>query len=55
MISFINVVYAMLVDAFIFEESINEFEIVAAGVIFTVTVIVTIDKIRRESALNAEL
>ena len=51
MISFINVVYALLVDAFIFKESINEFEIFAASVIFLVTIIVTIDKIRREAAL----
>ena len=49
LISFINVVYALLVDAFIFEESISELEIAAASVIFFVTVIVTVDKIKRES------
>ena len=46
--------YALLVDAFIFNEEISELEIVAAGVIFFVTVIVTIDKIRRESAVKSE-
>ena len=55
LISFINVVYALLVDAFIFEERISDLEIMAALVIFLVTVIVTVDKIRRENALKNQL
>lgn len=52
LISFINVIYAMAADAFVFEEGVSNLELTAAFIIFIVSIIVTVDKIRRESASN---
>ena len=46
---FVRIVYALLVDVFIFEESIGFSEIAGSGVICLVTVVVAIDKIKRQS------
>lgn len=48
LISFINVVYAMAADYFIFEESLSSKEIIAASVILFVTIVVAIKKIAGE-------
>ena len=45
--SFINIVYAMLADYFIFEENLNSMEIGAAVVIFSTTLIVALLKMRK--------
>ena len=46
LISFVNVVYALLTDYFIFYERIELKEIFAAGIICSVTIIVAVMKIR---------
>jgi len=42
LISFVNILYALMVDTLIFEEKIDLKEVLAAGVIFLVTVILAI-------------
>ena len=46
LISFVNVVYALITDYYIFYEKIDLTEIFAAGVICSVTIIVAVMKIR---------
>ena len=48
LISFINVVYALIADYYIFEEKVNQSEIIAASTIFCTTLVVAVFKIMRD-------
>ena len=50
LVGFVRIVYALLVDVFIFEESIGFVAIAGSGVICLVTIVVAIDKIMKQSA-----
>ena len=52
LLSFISVVYALFVDAFIFEESISMIDVLCALIILLVTVVITLDKIRRKDEVR---
>ena len=55
LVGFVRIVYALLVDVFIFEESIGFVAITGSGVICLVAIVVTIAKvIKSSSAIKAE-
>ena len=46
LLSFINIVYALTADVFLFQEKLDSKEVVAASIIFAVTIIIAVIKSR---------